>query len=203
MLFTALVCWCAALLAARFVRSHSIGYGFLAWNLFLALVPAVAALVLRRANSRIVKIALFLLWLAFLPNAPYMVTDFVHLTRRPPIPLWFDIALLISFAETGLLLAYGSVADVQGVVTRAFNPAAGWMVAIGSLLLSGFGIYAGRFLRWNSWDPLADPARLAAAIAQRGINPLDHPRTLVVTAIYGVGLALGYAGVRLIAATTK
>ena len=197
LLFTALVLWCGALLAVRFVRAQNYNYIFLAWNLFLAIIPAVAAMLMTRAKSA--QIPLFIIWLAFLPNAPYIVTDFVHLTPQPPVPLWYDVALLISFAETGLLLAYSSVADVQHVISDRFNAVTGWCVAIASLLLSGLGIYMGRFLRWNSWDPLANPRRVAGAIVQHGINPLEHPRPLAVTAIYGVGLALGYIGLRLIA----
>lgn len=201
LLFFALVCWCAALLVLRFVRWHTLAYPFLAWNLILAVVPAVAALLLAGTANRFARVILFLVWLAFLPNAPYIVTDFVHLNPRPPVPLWYDIALLVSFAETGLLLAYSSVSDVHRVLQDRFGAVTGWTIALGSLVLSGFGIYLGRFLRWNSWDPLANPGRLAGAIAQRGINPLDHPRTIAVTAIYGVGLALGYIGLRLIGGT--
>lgn len=196
--FAALIGWCAVLLALRATRAHSLHYGFLFWNLFLAIIPAAAALILTRTRNTAAAILLFLIWLGFLPNAPYIVTDFIHLTPNPPVPLWFDVALLISFAGTGLLLAYSSVVDVQGVVAARFNAIAGWFVALGSLILSGFGIYLGRFLRWNSWDPLSNPGRVAGAIAQRGINPLDHPRTVAVTFIYGVGLAIGYVGVRVI-----
>ena len=198
LLFAALIGWCAALLVLRVGRSHSLHYGFLVWNLFLAAIPAAAALMLTRTQNRFVSVALFVMWLAFLPNAPYIVTDFIHLNQNPPVPLWYDVALLISFAGTGLLLAYSSVKDVQGVVTARFNKKTGWIVALGSLLLSGFGIYLGRFLRWNSWDPLANPGRIAGDVLQRGMNPLDHPRTIAVTLIYGVGLALGYVALRII-----
>ena len=197
-LFLVLIAWCATLLVLRVAHSHTLNYSFLAWNLFLAVIPAVAALMLRRTANLAARVVLFLIWLAFLPNAPYIVTDFVHLKPKPPVPLWYDIAVLISFAETGLLLAYSSVSDVHHVIAQRFNAAAGWAVALGSLMLSGLGIYLGRFMRWNSWDPFANPARLAGAIAQSGFNPLDHPRTIAVTMIYGVGLALGYVGVRLI-----
>ncbi len=109
LLFGMLLSWCAALLVFRFVRSVSLALGFLAWNLFLAAVPAVAAWFFARAtgkgSSTIEKVGWFVIWLVFLPNAPYIITDFVHLTTRPGIPFWYDNALLISCAGTGLLLA--------------------------------------------------------------------------------------------------
>jgi len=83
LLFGTLLSWCAALLLLRFERSGSVAMGFLAWNLFLAAIPAVAAWFFARAmangSSLIQQIVWFAVWLVFLPNAPYIITDFVHL----------------------------------------------------------------------------------------------------------------------------
>ncbi|HEY3744696.1 MAG TPA: DUF1361 domain-containing protein, partial [Gemmatimonadaceae bacterium] len=144
LLFAMLLSWCGALLLFRFARSGSLALGFLAWNLFLAAVPAVAAWLFARAmgkgSSTIEKAGWFVVWLVFLPNAPYIITDFVHLTTRPGIPFWYDTALLVSCAGTGLLLGYTSIADVQLVIARRFSPVAGWMLVVAAVLLSGFGI---------------------------------------------------------------
>jgi uncharacterized membrane protein len=192
--------WCAALLLFRFARSGSLAFGFLAWNLFLAAIPAVAAAMFARAAAKqsrvIVQVVWFLVWLVFLPNAPYIITDFVHLRPSGAIPLWYDIALLTSCAGTGLLLGYTSIADVQAVITRKFSASLGWSVVIAAIFLSGFGIYLGRFLRWNSWDTLTNPLRLFPDIAGRVLDPLAHPRMLAVTAVYGVGLFVGYVALR-------
>jgi uncharacterized membrane protein len=192
--------WCAALLLFRFARSGSLAFGFLAWNLFLAAIPAVAAAMFARAAAKqsrvIVQVVWFIVWLVFLPNAPYIITDFVHLQPSGAIPLWYDIALLTSCAGTGLLLGYTSIADVQAVITRKFSASLGWSVVIAAIFLSGFGIYLGRFLRWNSWDTLTNPLRLFPDIAGRVLDPLAHPRMLAVTAVYGVGLFVGYVALR-------
>jgi uncharacterized membrane protein len=200
LLFGMLLSWCAALLLFRFVRSGSFALRFLAWNLFLAAIPAVAAWFFARAmakrSSRIEQVGWFVIWLVFLPNAPYIITDFVHLSERPGIPFWYDIALLTSCAGTGLLLGYTSIADVQAAITRRFSPFVGWVLVIVAVLLSGFGIYLGRFLRWNSWDTLTSPIQLFREIADRLINPLSHQQTFGVTVVYGVGLFLGYVALR-------
>jgi uncharacterized membrane protein len=200
LLFVMLLSWCGALLLFRFVRSGSLALGFLAWNLFLAAIPAVAAWFFARAmgkaSSTIEKVGWFVVWIVFLPNAPYIITDFVHLTTRPGIPFWYDTALLVSCAGTGLLLGYTSIADVQFVIARRFSPLAGWLLVIAAVLLSGFGIYLGRFLRWNSWDTLTSPRQLSLEITDRLINPLSHPQTVGVTVVYGVGLFLGYVALR-------
>ena len=200
LLFGTLLSWCAALLLLRFERSGSVAMGFLAWNLFLAAIPAVAAWFFARAmangSSLIQQIVWFAVWLVFLPNAPYIITDFVHLRERPGIPFWYDIALFVSCAGTGLLLGYTSIADVQAAVTRRFSAVMGWLLVIAAVLLSGFGVYLGRFLRWNSWDTLTNPRQLFLEIGDRLMNPLSNPQTFGVTAIYGVGLFLGYVALR-------
>ncbi len=197
LIFAALIAWCGALLFARIMRSHTTSYVFLVWNMILAIVPAVAAMWFARAKSAVAQVAWFVIWLLFLPNAPYIATDFVHLHPRPGVPLWFDIALLLSFAGTGLLLGYSSLSDVQAVVAKRFGHAASWATAVSALLLSGFGIYLGRFLRFNSWDAVSNPLRLASYVARGAADPLSHPRTIVVTLVYGVGLTLGYLAYQL------
>lgn len=187
---TLLLGWCAALLFARVWRSGTVSYVFLVWNLFLAVIPVWAAAMLARARSTPAQAAWFAVWLAFLPNAPYLVTDFVHLRPRPHIPLWYDIALLLSFALTGLVLAYVSMADVQRFIARRFGEVQAWAVASLAMLLSGTGIYLGRFLRWNSWDLLANPLAILASIRGRVVS---------VTLVYGFGLLIGYLAFRALA----
>jgi uncharacterized membrane protein len=189
--------WCVCLVLLRVERSGSLAYVFLCWNLFLAWIPWLAGLVFRDSCRRRAAAALqlgwFALWLLFLPNAPYILTDLLHLARRPSVPLWYDLALLLTFAGTGLLLGYASLLDVQAAVEERWGRAAGWTVAAGSLFLSGFGIYLGRFLRWNSWEVLTDPVGLFLDIADRLLHPASHPSTWAVTLIFGCSLLLGYA----------
>lgn len=197
----ALVCaWCVALLVARAWYAGEARFAFLVWNLILALVPVAMALLLRGlAEARrfvSVQAAAFIAWLAFLPNAPYLVTDFIHLRQRPPVPLWFDVAMLASFAAAGVLLCYSSVADVEAVVVRRFGRLWGMAVSVGALLLCGVGIYLGRFLRWNSWDILTSPTGLARDALGALVDPQSDPRAWAVPIIYGLGLVLGYLAIR-------
>lgn len=197
--FTALLAWCGVLLALRAWRAHNAVYFFLVWNLFLAAIPFAAALLYERARGFFTQLATLLVWLLFLPNAPYIVTDFIHLRPQPPVPLWFDILLLLSAAGTGLLLGYGSVMIVQRVIERRRGALTGWLIAAVALFLSAFGIYLGRFVRFNSWEVVTDPMPLFADIAHRLMNPMQHPRTFAVTALYGVALLLGYAALHVVA----
>ena len=197
--FGALLAWCAALLALRGWRANNATYFFLVWNLFLATIPFAAALWFEQAKGLFTRAAMFLVWLLFLPNAPYIITDFIHLRVRPPVPLWFDILLLLSAAGTGLLLGYGSVMIVQSVIERRRGAATGWLAAAVALFLSAFGIYLGRFVRFNSWQVVTAPMPLFEDIAHRLMNPMQHPRTFAVTALYGIALLLGYVALHVVA----
>lgn len=186
--------WCAALLTVRVLRSGSLMYAFLVWNLFLAVIPAFAAWRLERQRSAPMQTMWLAVWLAFLPNAPYLVTDFVHLRPRSGIPLWYDIALLASCAATGLLLGYASVADVQRFIARRFGETQAWLCSAFALLLCGAGIYLGRFLRWNSWDVLFNPIDILASLRPRGVS---------ITLVYGCGLVIGYLAFRAFASAER
>jgi len=98
---------------------------------------------------------------------------------------------------TGLLLGYLSLIDVLGVVGRSFGSAFSWIFALASLVLSGFALYLGRFLRWNSWDILIAPTRVFE-IPGALMRPWAHGRPLAVTFIFGVILALGYISLRIL-----
>src|SRR5882762_9574130 len=116
-LILALVAWCLALLLIRVERSGSTYYTFLAWNLFLAAVPLIASSALARMEKRdasaLAQFGCFSLWLLFFPNAPYILTDLMHLAPRPPVPMWYDLALILSCGGTGLLFGYLSMVEVH------------------------------------------------------------------------------------------
>ncbi|HEX6159596.1 MAG TPA: DUF1361 domain-containing protein [Thermoanaerobaculia bacterium] len=207
LVFGALLGWCMLLLGVRIARSNAFYFFFLSWNLFLAAVPYGAAVVLetldRSRRHGAMQWTAFVIWLLFLPNAPYIITDFIHLRPRPPIPLWYDMLLLLSSAGTGVLLGYGSMLIVQRVIARRFGKRQGWLLAVLTMMLSAFGIYLGRFLRFNSWDAFTDPLPLFADIAQRLMNPMAHPKTFAVTLLFGMALTLGYIALHVIAEDTR
>jgi len=184
-----------AMVAVRNVYAGNGNYWFLVWNLFLAWLPLLFAFLAEAAwRARLAWLAAScgVLWLLFLPNAPYILTDLLHLTPAPPVPLWYDVLLLVTFAWTGLLLGFVSLLLIHRGVERSFSRRLGWFVALVSLVLSGFGIYLGRFVRWNSWDVFTQPGALAGALASGMSQPQAHPRLVVVTALLSGLLILLY-----------
>lgn len=201
-----LLFWCAGMIAVRIDRTGSGYYRFLVTNLFLACIPLFLSTALRIARHwqlpRTIQLAVLSLWLLFLPNAPYILTDILHLTRASHAPAWYDLALLLSCAGTGLLVGYLSLIDVQTIVARSVGQAWSWIFALVSLVLSGFAIYLGRFLRWNSWDVLIDPGRLFG-LTDGLLRPWGHVRPVAVTLIFGVILMLGYISLRILVVHPK
>ena len=181
------------------------GAGLL-WNLFLAAIPLgwSAAFGAAMTRGRPLWATLWLaLWLLFLPNAPYLLTDLIHLAPKPNVPEWYILAMLLSCAATGTLLGYISLMEVHAAIERRFGFTAGWLLALSSLMLCGFGIYLGRFLRWNSWDALTRPLEFARTVTGQFVNAGPHPHPIPVTLIFGGGLIIGYVALRILAAPTR
>jgi uncharacterized membrane protein len=187
--------WCVALLAARRHAFGAAGYKYLVWNLTLAWAPLVLAVLLyvayRRRHTLAELLALGCAWLVFLPNAPYVLTDFIHLGTTHRV---FDSIVLASFAFTSLALGFASLVLVQLVVTRAAGGVAGWSIAIAALALSSVGMYLGRVQRLNSWDVLHRP-RLVAAIARARFDDPFGNRYLILFVVAVTGfLTIAYVG---------
>jgi uncharacterized membrane protein len=182
-----------ALVTARFAVSRQFAYFNLVWNLFLAWLPiSFAYLAGRYRGSRRRLLACAFFWLLFLPNSPYLVTDLVHLKPRPPVPLWFDILLVQSFVLTGLLLGFLSVYLMHRMVSHSFGWRTGWMFTCAILGLTGFGIYLGRFERWNSWDLFLSPSALLGYICDVVVHPRANKTAVVFSALCGTFLFLTY-----------
>ena len=196
--------WCAVLVGVRMAVTGSAFGTFLAWNLVLAAVPLAASSWLVRLDRRgaggAALVVLGAVWLLFFPNAPYILTDLVHLRPRSPVPFWYDLAVLLSAAGAGLLAGYVSLADVHDVVARRWGGAVGWASAVGALFLGAFGVYLGRVLRLNSWDVVTAPLGVARSVAGPVLNPGTHVTAVVVTLVFGGMLTAGYVALRAVAA---
>jgi uncharacterized membrane protein len=182
----ALTAFCVALFGVRVWYADELRFRFLLWNLFLAWIPVPLAIALARdvANTgRLRAQGLFFGagWLLFFPNAPYIITDFVHLYDDPPVPLWFDALGIGAFAWTGLLLGLVSLAIVHETVRRFLTSVQAWIVVCAATVLAAFGVYV-----------VQDPANLGRDLRGELANPLEHPRTFVVTGIVALLLLLSY-----------
>lgn len=182
-------------------------YLFLNWNLFLAIIPWMITTLLvlqpKLHGAKILLFGLLAVWLLFFPNAPYILTDLFHLSTKSKAPVWFDTVLVLSFAWTGLSFGLISLMDIEGLLRKNFRPIFTKTVIVILLLVASFGIYLGRYLRWNSWDIIDQPVAIMSDIGGRIADPFSHPRTWGVTIFYGALLNMIYWTIALIKKNTR
>jgi uncharacterized membrane protein len=192
LLYLTLFCGIMMSIQAGFTGNYS--YLFLGWNLFLAWIPVYFALLWKaRANKKpmswLKQLICFCLWLLFFPNAPYIITDLVHLNRWFKPLLWTDIIIFFSFAATGLIVGLYSLYHVHMLLKNQLNPLKAKVIVCASLILSSYGIYLGRVQRWNSWDIITNPLKLITdSFAQ-----LSNPEAISITVSFSIFLCVLYS----------
>jgi len=196
----ALLNFSVALILLRILFTGHFTFAFLIWNLILAAVPLfISTLLISFKPLRdkwFLLIPLLVTWLLFLPNAPYIITDLFHLRPRGDAPQWLDLLVILSSALSGLIMFFVSFTQIQQILKNKLNNLLYYTSNFTIILLCGFGIYLGRFLRFNSWDIISQPEPLMFDIIERFINPLAHPKTWGITIGYGLFLLLSYWAVQ-------
>lgn len=185
------------LLSIRTAVSGNLLFWFLPWNLFLAWLPLLFALGLRinLAKNRWLSwqnLGLSVLWLGFLPNSFYLMSDLIHLQSSGEVSILYDVAMIMSFVFNGMILGYMSTYLVHLQLLKRLKALQAHAVIGLVFLASGFAIYLGRYLRWNTWDVLVNPAGLLFDLTERIINPLIHIQTYTVTLVFFVVIASTY-----------
>jgi uncharacterized membrane protein len=182
---------CCLLLIIRAVQTEQIRGLFLLWNLFLAWMPLFFALFARRLSSSLIVTKskqLFVLvnlglWLLFFPNAPYLITDLIHLGEYERQILWFDTVCFFIAALAGICTGLYSLHLAHQVLNQFINNVFAWIVISASIVLSGFGLYLGRYARFNSWDLFTHPFYLFRKSYRELHNPLAIQTTLIFTLV--------------------
>ena len=163
---------------------------FFVWNLVLACIPVFFAAGFAVVRRRIWLIPLGLGWLAFLPNAPYLVTDLVHLGSV--IELWRHVMQYGVAAWTGVILGVVSMHLVHQRIEREFGAVTGWIAVVVSVGLCAIGVVIGRFQRWNSWDLVTRPGAVAATTLNWVRSPLAYVQSTGVALAVGALFGLAY-----------
>jgi uncharacterized membrane protein len=185
------------LVFARMIWTGNLNYSFLIWNLFLAWLPMMFALLAceeyRNGSARSWRFfPLAGAWLLFFPNSSYIFTDLIHLTTHFLPHFWVDLMLVLLCALTGLVLGFVSLYLMQSVVTRMLGRTASWLFIGAVAALSGFGIYVGRFMRFNSWDILFKPRQLAHGIGNWVADPMASPTSFAFPVLFATFLFITY-----------
>ena len=163
------------------------------WNLLLAWLPWVlSAFCAARPRSLLTLLAFTGPWLLLLPNAPYLITDLVHLKERHGVPLSFDVLIFTAFALAGCVLGWSSLRHMHESWATRFSPRVAFVADLTFIALTGFGVYLGRFLRFNSWDVVTDPLSLFSTALDTATEPLALAFSLGFSALFGAGFLLQF-----------
>jgi uncharacterized membrane protein len=179
-------------------RNHSFStFSYLPLNLVLSWIPLLLAIrliiVLKdKLWSSWEGISLSLLWLVFLPNSFYMISDFVHLQDVRRVNIIFDTLMFSAFVYTAVALGFTSLYMIHVRLkqrVRSFDAAI--FITI-TLFLCSVAIYLGRDLRWSTWDIITNPGGLLFDVSDRLQHLSSYPTMLLTIGVFFVVLCAMY-----------
>jgi len=170
---------------------------YILWNIFLAFIPFIISsiLVLRTNKNNISKIffvAGLILWFLFLPNAPYVITDFIHLGRIHAVPIMFDIFVLFTSAWVSLLMGLYSLVNIEKIFLLRFTKKVTNIVMVLIILFASFGMYLGRYLRFNSWDFFVSHNYLITSIMKIVKEPNSNENMYAYTSLFFIFIYISF-----------
>lgn len=188
--------------AVRYILTGRRTYYFLNWNLLLAVIPLFISLIISsgfvKRKPKILTAVLFIMWLLFFPNAPYIITDLSYINRHSGRLFWYDLITIMVFVWTGLLAGFFSLDIIRETLLSKISRIKNIIIVCCLLFVCAFGIYLGRELRWNTWDILVEPGKFYLVVIDRLINPIGHRRTWGFTFLMGAFLNITYWSIKII-----
>jgi uncharacterized membrane protein len=189
--------WLASLVAItllllRVKITHSIYLLFLIWNLFLAIVPYLLSSNIHNnffyKSKKIQNTFYAFVWLLFIPNTFYILTDFTHLHFKNIFQFGLDLLIISSFSFAGFYLGLLSLYHMHHLTRAKYGNKSGNLFIVIISFLSAFGIYLGRVLRFNSWDIISKPI----ALFNTSIYALFSLETIIYTFQLGIIILVSY-----------
>ena len=190
---------------------------YLIWNIFLAFLPFLVSASLlwyknqparpcqlpmesrlahegagREKTYPIIFIFGLVIWLILFPNAPYLITDIIHLGANPSIPFWYDAILLFASAWIGIYLGIYSLFHIEQIFLTWCSQKKTDLIILIIILFSSLGIYLGRFLRWNSWDVFIQPKYILSDILNIFSKPFNHLDAYITIIVFFVFITISY-----------
>lgn len=185
----------------RLVIFKSDSFVWLFWNIFLAIIPlAISTYLLWTSDkhriNKIIFVVLAILWLLFIPNAPYIVTDLIHIGEVRAVPVIYDAFLLFGAGWVGIYLWLYSNTQIESLLVKKYSQKITNIIMFLIISLTSFGIYLGRFLRLNSWEIFSDSSYFLKVLHQKLIIKSDPKAYLYLVLftcfLYGFYFAFRY-----------
>ena len=180
--------------AFNLFNEHS---GWIVWNLFLAFIPLMLSFCLFRWHNKKRSLSWWIsliIFIAFLPNSAYLLTDIIHLIEaiRAGYSIWITTLIFIPLHLCAIFLGWEAyVISVINQSSYLTQQGAKKFVLVTEIMthgVSAVGIYLGRFLRFNSWDLVTQPN----VIFISAIENLTDRKPLLVIFITFIILSVSY-----------
>ena len=196
--------YCFGLSILRSILTRGFGYLFLNWNLFLAFIPwlLTSFAVVRDMRSKAAILVIMAVWLLFFPNSPYILTDLIHISVMRDAMEWLDLIIVLSYSWAGLCFGFLSLFDIEHFLHDRFGMKRNTVTVLSIIMvyLGAFGVYIGRFLRWNSWDIFGNPVEILTDLVGPFTDPFNNIRFWGFIALMGTLLNFMYFGFKLLSA---
>lgn len=175
-----------------FVRNAIVGntiHNSLLWNLFLGFTPLLIAVVIVFFQEKLNSFWLFVaggVWLLFYPNAPYIISDFIHLRSDLGTVVIYDALIIFLFAMLSFYYGLYSIKLAATVLTDRFSRTIANCVIVFCILLASLGFYLGRIVRLNSWDAFTRPLDVLKQIWNSLFPVADHWQAYAMIFLFAV-----------------
>ena len=100
--------------------------------------------------------------------------------------------MIFSFALTGLVLFFRSLKNLEHISRQLVRRPLSLLMTVSIIFASAFGMYLGRFLRFNSWDIISNPLHIMREVAAVILYPFEHTQAWSMTLVYGLFLMAFY-----------
>lgn len=191
----------------RLYRPMLLNIGLSVAPLVVLVVGLIAAAMVPSLNGpnwlfRAVVVLVAVVWLVALPNSSYLITELNMSHRREgeDVPLWYDIVLVITLAMSGVFntvvsvfmvkLLYASFVHFESTV-EAFGRVDVQFLPAVVIVLCAFGMYLGRYIRFNSWD-LLHPVSFLRKLRDHVAQPHAVRNAIGFTLTHAVFIGLVY-----------
>jgi uncharacterized membrane protein len=187
-----------ALNILRVILFDKFSFIYILWNIFLAFIPFLISSILLyyKENDKLNKTVFIIgsiLWVVFIPNAPYIITDLIHIGVVRSVPVLYDSILLFTSAWVGLLLGMSSIFHMEKIFLYKYSKKITSFIIIIILLLTSFGMYLGRFFRFNSWDIFTSPIYSLGKLFSNLTSSAYHIEALIYILLFFVFLYVSYS----------
>ena len=149
-------------------------------NVLLAVVPLFLTALFIKENKKWVGVIIFILWLLFVPNTIYLLTDIEYLPRQfSNSNFIFDITLLLQYLTLIILGIYTYLTSMRPIAKLIKNPN---LIIIPFNFFIAFGVAIGKIQRTESWDVIFNPTRVITDIN----TTLNSPALILFVILFGI-----------------